>query len=58
LYRDVGETALFLSLIPLPLSFRKVPGRSVAYWVGRKNAMGICDHMRGVQELDTRRDLA
>jgi len=41
----------FLSLIPLPLSFRKVPRRSVAYWVDRKNAMGISTIRMGLRYL-------
>ena len=37
----MGERTALLSFIAQPLSFRKVPGRSVAYWERLQNATGI-----------------
>ena len=47
-----------LSFIPQPLSFGKVLGRSLAYWVRCKNAMEISRHICEAQILDRFKNLA
>ena len=48
----------FLSFIAQPLSFRKVPGRSVAYWERLQNATGILSPHALASDLDPFFDLA
>jgi hypothetical protein len=48
----------FLSFIPQPSSFRKVPGWSVTYYYRSCSKCNMVQGFRGTEMLDPRRDLA